>query len=134
MNFNGIISNLAPAAIILGIVFIILVAFVRKHQFSKAAREAIESQVSGCLVNAIVWEILAIAAILLSLQNVKLSNAYLQVVGANSVSAVLFPLSFVIVPMTFSVHKAYPRYDCRILAIVIFIVAAFVLGLCYYYF
>ena len=134
MSFITVLESLVATTLILAVVGIGYLAFSIKHPRSEKTKESVESTLLGCLAEACTWFAITVAAMVLyASQNFRLATVLIEVVGANMFSVTLIALSFVIVPMTFSMHKASgKKYKYHLYAIVAFMTAALFLGLYYW--
>jgi uncharacterized membrane-anchored protein len=131
MDTIEIFHNFVATIVIFGAVTFIYLSFIIAHPYSKKARDSITPYLNGCMAEALVWFALTVVAIVLTNQNALLASVFLQVVGTNVLSVSIIALSFIIVPITFSIHNACSRIDYRPWAIGGFVAIAFFAGIIY---
>ncbi len=133
MNFAEVISNFYAAFFIFAVVAIIYLAFKLVHPYSEKASSAILSHLKGCTLDIVMWIVILGIAIMLA-SNLEAQNIFVSVIGTTVLNVSLITWSMIIIPITFSVHKACNRFDLRLPAVFFFIGLAGVFGLYYWLF
>jgi hypothetical protein len=112
-------------------VALIYVLFRLAHPYSEKVREVIEAHLTGCFADAGTWFIIVLIASQLATRNSLLWYVFMQVLDTSFFNVQFVTWSMLLVPLNFSIHKAYGQYDYRGLAIAGLCVIA--LGLGFYY-
>jgi hypothetical protein len=131
VNFLEIMSNFWAALVILAAVTIGYLLFVMKHSYSEKAKDAFQAHLKGCIVDAVVWFAIFGIAVVLASRNIEAGQLFVQVIGTKIFNVPLIMWSMVVVPITFSVHKAYGGFDYRGVTIGSFVLIGFVYGIYY---
>jgi hypothetical protein len=126
------LDNFWAAIGILVAVATIYVLFRIAHPYSEGAKNVIGSHLVGCLADAGIWFVIVLITSQLALNNPPLGYVFMRVIGTSFLNVQFVTWSMLLVPLSFSVHKAYPRFDYRPWAIGIMCIVAFVLGLYYW--
>jgi hypothetical protein len=124
-SFWGAIGILMGAALI-------YVLFRLAHPYSEKARDVIEAHLAGCFADAGIWFIIVLIASQLATRNSLLWYAFMQILDTSFFNVQFVTWSMLLVPLSFSIHKAYGRYDYRGLAIAGLCIIALGLGVYYW--
>lgn len=123
-NFWGAIG-------ILLVVTLIYVIFCVRHPYSEKAKDVIGAHLVGCLADAGVWCALVVVASQLAYRSPSLWYLFMRVLETSFFNVQFITGSMLLVPLAFSIHEAYGRYDYRGWAILGLCVSALILGFYY---
>jgi hypothetical protein len=127
-----ILDNFWGAAGIFLVVAIIYVLFSLEHPYSEKAKGVIGAHLTGCFIDAGVWFVIVFAAAQLAIRSPTLWYIFTQILDTSFFNVSFVTWSMLLIPLSFSVHKAYSRYDYRGLAIGGLCAIALILGLYYW--
>jgi len=131
-NMMDILDNFWGAIGILIGVALIYVLFRLAHPYSEKVRDVLEAHLTGCFADAGIWFIIVLVASQLATHNSLLWYVFMQILGTSFFNVQFVTWSMLLIPLSFSIHKAYGRYEYRGLAIAGLCVIAFGLGFYYW--
>lgn len=117
---------------ILTVVAFIYVLFRLEHPYSEKARGVIGAHLTGCFIDAGAWFLIVFVAAQLAARSPTLWYIFIRILDTSFLNVSFVTWSMLLVPLSFSVHKAYWRYDYRGLAIGGLCAIALILGFYYW--
>jgi hypothetical protein len=117
---------------ILTIVAVIYAVFRLEHPYSEKAKGVIGAHLTGCLTDAGAWFMIVVVASQLAIRSPTLWYIFIRILDTSFFNVTFVTWSMLLVPLSFSVHKAYGRYDYRGPAIGVLCAIALILGFYYW--
>ena len=127
-----IIDSFWGAIGILSIVSLIYALFRLEHPYSEKAKAVIGAHLRGCFIDAGVWFVIVFVAAQLANRSINLWYVFTRILDTSFLNVSFVTWSMLLIPLSFSIHKACGRYDYRGLAMGGLCTIALILGLFYW--